>query len=76
MISFMTKGPKRIIFADKKKVGQKELLQNVSNPKLEYFDLESRQRALKSIDGVLYSKKGDRLICCPAGRRHLVIPEV
>lgn len=75
MISFMTKGPKRIIFADKKKVGQKELLQNVSNPKLEYFDLESRQRALKSIDGVLYSKKGDRLICCPAGRRHLVIPE-
>ena len=75
MISFMTKGPKRIIFADKKKVGQKELLQNVSNPKLEYFDVESRQRALKSIDGVLYSKKGDRLICCPAGRRHLVIPE-
>ena len=75
MISFMTKGPKRIIFADKKKVGPKELLQNVSNPKLEYFDLESRQRALKSIDGVLYSKKGDRLICCPAGRRHLVIPE-
>lgn len=75
MISFMTKGPKRIIFADKKKVGQKKLLQNVSNPKLEYFDLESRQRALKSIDGVLYSKKGDRLICCPAGRRHLVIPE-
>lgn len=75
MISFMTKGPKRIIFADKKKVGQKELLQNVSNPKLEYFDLESRQRALKSIDGVLYSKKGDRLVCCPAGRRHLVIPE-
>lgn len=75
MISFMTKGPKRIIFADKKKVGQKELLQNVSNQKLEYFDLESRQRALKSIDGVLYSKKGDRLICCPAGRRHLVIPE-
>lgn len=75
MISFMTKGPKRIIFADKKKVGQKELLQNVSNPKLEYFDLESRQRALKSIDGVLYSKKGDRLICCPAGRRHLAIPE-
>lgn len=75
MISFMTKGPKRIIFADKKKVDQKELLQNVSNPKLEYFDLESRQRALKSIDGVLYSKKGDRLICCPAGRRHLVIPE-
>ena len=75
MISFMTKGPKRIIFADKKKVGQKELLQNVSNSKLEYFDLESRQRALKSIDGVLYSKKGDRLICCPAGRRHLVIPE-
>lgn len=75
MISFMTKGPKRIIFADKKKVGQKELLQNVSNPKLEYFDLDSRQRALKSIDGVLYSKKGDRLICCPAGRRHLVIPE-
>ena len=75
MISFMTKGPKRIIFADKKKVGQKELLQNVSTPKLEYFDLESRQRALKSIDGVLYSKKGDRLICCPAGRRHLVIPE-
>lgn len=75
MISFMTKGPKRIIFADKKKVGQKELLQNVSNPKLEYFDLELRQRALKSIDGVLYSKKGDRLICCPAGRRHLVIPE-
>lgn len=75
MISFMTKGPKRIIFADKKKVGQKELLQNVSNPKLEYFDLESRQRELKSIDGVLYSKKGDRLICCPAGRRHLVIPE-
>lgn len=75
MISFMTKGPKRIIFANKKKVGQKELLQNVSNPKLEYFDLESRQRALKSIDGVLYSKKGDRLICCPAGRRHLVIPE-
>lgn len=75
MISFMTKGPKRIIFADKKNVGQKELLQNVSNPKLEYFDLESRQRALKSIDGVLYSKKGDRLICCPAGRRHLVIPE-
>lgn len=75
MISFMTKGPKRIIFADKKKVGQKELLQNVSNPKLEYFDLESWQRALKSIDGVLYSKKGDRLICCPAGRRHLVIPE-
>lgn len=75
MISFMTKGPKRIIFADKKKVGQKELLQNVSNPKLEYFDLESRQRALKSIDDVLYSKKGDRLICCPAGRRHLVIPE-
>lgn len=75
MISFMTKGPKRIIFVDKKKVGQKELLQNVSNPKLEYFDLESRQRALKSIDGVLYSKKGDRLICCPAGRRHLVIPE-
>ena len=75
MISFMTEGPKRIIFADKKKVGQKELLQNVSNPKLEYFDLESRQRALKSIDGVLYSKKGDRLICCPAGRRHLVIPE-
>lgn len=75
MISFMTKGPKRIIFADKKKVGQKELLQTVSNPKLEYFDLESRQRALKSIDGVLYSKKGDRLICCPAGRRHLVIPE-
>lgn len=75
MISFMTKVPKRIIFADKKKIGQKELLQNVSNPKLEYFDLESRQRALKSIDGVLYSKKGDRLICCPAGRRHLVIPE-
>lgn len=75
MISFMTKGPKRIIFADKKKVGQKELLQNVLIPKLEYFDLESRQRALKSIDGVLYSKKGDRLICCPAGRRHLVIPE-
>lgn len=75
MISFMTRCPKRIIFADKKKVDQKELLQNVSNPKLEYFDLESRQRALKSIDGVLYSKKGDRLICCPAGRRHLVIPE-
>ena len=75
MISFMTKGPKRIIFADKKKVGQKELLQNVSNPKLEYFDLESRQCGLKSIDGVLYSKKGDRLVCCPAGRRHLVIPE-
>lgn len=75
MISFMTRCPKRIIFADKKKVGQKELLQNVSNPKLEYFDLESRQRELKSIDGVLYSKRGDRLICCPAGRKYLVIPE-
>lgn len=66
---------KRIIFADKKKVDQKELLQNVLIPKLEYFDLESRQCGLKSIDGVLYSKKGDRLVCCPAGRRHLVIPE-
>lgn len=75
MISFMTRVPKRIIFADKKKVSKKELLQNVSNPKLEYFDLESRQRELKSIDGVLYSKRGDRLICCPAGRKYLVIPE-
>ena len=75
MISFMTRCPKRIIFADKKKVDQKELLQNVLIPKLEYFDLESRQCGLKSIDGVLYSKKGDRLVCCPAGRRHLVIPE-
>lgn len=75
MISFMTRCPKRIIFADKKKVDQKELLQNVLIPKLEYFDLESRQCGLKSIDGVLYSKKGDRLVCCPAGRKYLVIPE-
>lgn len=75
MISFMTRVPKRIIFADKKKIDAKELLQNVGNPKLEYFDIESRQREIKSIDGVLYSKRGDRLICCPAGRKHLVIPE-
>lgn len=75
MVSFMTKGPKRIIFADKKKIDAKELLHNVVNPTLEYFDIESRQRGIKSIDGVLYSKRGDRLICCPAGRKHLVIPE-
>ena len=75
IVALITKIPKRIIFADKKQADIKEILQDISNTKLEYFDVESKQCGFKSIDGVLYSKRGNRLIGCPAGRKHLVIPE-